>query len=317
MHIKSIISVLLIVFCCAFFSGCGEEESVAKETKATKEKAPDENAALRDSTPKVLQTSASGEVVYGNDILTFDVSHTDQGYFMLEYRGDNDTVRMQVETPSGLVYTYAIQNKNVYEAFPLPDGNGAYKLKLLENIEGKTYAISFVQDIEVTLADEFLPFLYPSQYVNFTAETQAVEVAKKEVSSAKNDLDAVAAVYHYIIKNIDYDKQKAESVVYGYLPNLDDTLTTKKGICFDYAALMAAMLRTQGIPTKLETGYASTVYHAWISTYITDVGWIDKIIEFDGQSWTMMDPTFAANSKNESLKKYIGDSSNYNTEYIY
>ena len=39
------------------------------------------------------------------------------------------------------------------------------------------------------------------------------------------------------------------------LPSVDETLKTKKGICFDYAALMTAMLRSQGIPTKLEIGY--------------------------------------------------------------
>ena len=50
----------------------------------------------------------------------------------------------------------------------------------------------------------------------------------------------------------------------------------EKGICFDYAALMTAMLRSQGIPTKLEIGYSGEVYHAWISTYIDEIGWVDK-----------------------------------------
>ena len=54
---------------------------------------------------------------------------------------------------------------------------------------------------------------------------------------------------------------------------------------------MAAMLRSQDIPAKLEIGYSGKVYHAWISVYIKDVGWIDNIIEFDGKSWKRMDPT--------------------------
>ena len=30
---------------------------------------------------------------------------------------------------------------------------------------------------------------------------------------------------------------------------------TKKGICLDYSSLIASMLRTQGIPTRMEIGY--------------------------------------------------------------
>ena len=54
------------------------------------------------------------------------------------------------------------------------------------------------------------------------------------------------------------------------------------------------MLRSQGIPTRLEVGYAGTVYHAWISTYIKDVGWINGIIQFNGSGWTLIDPTTAS-----------------------
>lgn len=72
------------------------------------------------------------------------------------------------------------------------------------------------------------------------------------------------------------------------------------------------MLRSQGIPTRLEIGHSGEVYHAWISVYIEDKGWIDKIIEFSGDSWTRMDPTFASgNDNNKKILEYIGDGSNY------
>lgn len=69
---------------------------------------------------------------------------------------------------------------------------------------------------------------------------------------------------------------------------MDDTLKTKKGICFDYAALMTAMLRSSGIPTRLDIGYATNIYHACISTYLDEQGWVDNVIKFDGKNWTMM-----------------------------
>ena len=87
------------------------------------------------------------------------------------------------------------------------------------------------------------------------------------------------------------------------------------GICFDYAAVMATMLRSQGIPTRLEVGYMGEDYHAWISTYIENVGWVNGIIEFDGEDWKLMDPTFASTSK--SPESFTTDDSKYITKYVY
>lgn len=112
-------------------------------------------------------------------------------------------------------------------------------------------------------------------------------------------------------------KKRQQNVSYGYLPNVDDTLTSGTGICFDYAALMTAMLRSQNIPTKLEVGYSGDTYHAWISTYVDDKGWVDNIIEFDGDSWQIMDPTLGANNDSKSVKKYVGDGSHYVVKYTY
>ena len=49
----------------------------------------------------------------------------------------------------------------------------------------------------------------------------------------------------------------------GYLPELDNVISKKMGTCFDYASLAAAMLRVQGVPTKLVIGYADSSYHSW------------------------------------------------------
>ena len=77
---------------------------------------------------------------------------------------------------------------------------------------------------------------------------------------------------------------------------------------------MAAMLRSQNIPTKLVVGYAGTQYHAWISVYSKEEGWIDNIIYFDGKSWTMMDPTMASTSKTKDFKI---DEKKYSAKYAY
>ena len=84
------------------------------------------------------------------------------------------------------------------------------------------------------------------------------------------------------------------------------------------AALMTGMLRSQDIPCKLVVGYAGQAYHAWISVWSAETGWIDGAIYFNGSSWQRMDPTFASSAKSsKAIMAYIGDGKNYSAKYFY
>ena len=102
-----------------------------------------------------------------------------------------------------------------------------------------------------------------------------------------------------------------------YIPDPDSTLASKTGICFDYASLMTAMLRSQGIPTKLQVGYTSNVYHAWISVYMDETGWVDGLIRFDNNEWTLMDPTLGSYTNKTDVADYTKDGTNYYVMYNY
>ena len=142
--------------------------------------------------------------------------------------------------------------------------------------------------------------------------------AAELVKGKKTALEQVDAIYQFVVKNLSYDYIKAQNVKSGYLPALDKVLEKKKGICFDYAALMTGMLRSQGIPCKLVVGYAGSAYHAWISVWTEETGWLESTIYFDGQSWQRMDPTFASTGgQSASIMKYIGDGKNYSVKYLY
>ena len=76
--------------------------------------------------------------------------------------------------------------------------------------------------------------------------------------------------------------------------------------------------RTQRIPTRLDIGWAGDIYHAWVSVYVDDVGWINGIIQFDGHEWKRMDPTFADNGNQEEwIMDFIATDSNYNVLLVY
>ncbi|NBI64433.1 transglutaminase domain-containing protein [Clostridiales bacterium] len=305
--------ILLLVLSAIFCCGCEGGDTAASSSDSSAA----DSGPLRDNTPHVLEPKADGSASHGTDIVKIDASHTGQGYVMVQYSGSNSKVKLQVKAPDGSAYVYLLSQKGEYETFPLSAGSGNYALTVFENVSGDMYSTAFSQDIQADIEDEFLPFLYPNQYVWFTKESKAVDKGKDLVAKAHSDLQAVEAIYEYVIGNISYDEVKAANISYGYLPVVDDTLKDGKGICFDYAALMAAMLRSQNIPTKLEVGYASEAYHAWISVYLKEAGWIDDIIEFDGNSWTLMDPTFAASNDKSDLKDYIGGGDNYQLKYSY
>lgn len=302
------LSYLLIAIFCLLLGGCSGSSSASRK---------EHSGPPRDSTPKVLTPSADGVTVYQNDFASIDASNTSQGYVMVKYNGTNEKVKLQITCPDQSCYTYLISDRGAYDTFPLTAGNGSYALQVLENVAGDTYTVSLTQSINVSIEDEFLPFLYPNQYVNFHTDSKAVSKGSDLAKDTYSDLDVVQNIYNYVIKNISYDTEKAQNVSYGYVPDVDDTLSSKKGICFDYAALMTSMLRSQNIPTKLEVGYSGDAYHAWISTYIDDKGWVDDIIQFDGDTWQIMDPTLAATNDSAAVKKYVGDGSHYVVKYTY
>ena len=263
-----------------------------------------------------LVPTASGETCYGDDSVSIDASNISDGYVMVRYTGHSEKAKAQITIPDGTVYTYTIKGSD-YNTFPLTGGNGDYTLKVYEWVVNNSYALAFSQALSVSLNDEFKPFLYPNQYVWFTGDSQVIALGRELSDQSADDLDYVQNSYYYVIRNISYDNDKAENTPTDYVPDIDTILEEKKGICFDYASLMAALLRSQSIPTKLEVGYSGEAYHAWISVYLTESGWVDNIIEFDGKDWVLMDPTLAANNSSKAVAKYIGDGSKYTVKYSY
>ena len=316
-RLLTIIQILLCFFLlpasAASLAGCAEPAPPSALTAPEDPNVPGE----RDNTPHVLVPEQGGAEICGNDDVSICLSHLGDGYFSARFTGDSPKVKLQLTAENSLTYTYDLPVDGEWTIFPVSLGSGHYTLGVYSNIEATMYAEVYGTEFDVSLNDEFSPFLYPNQYVWFTGDTRAIGLAKDLCFAANNDLEAVSFIYNYVITHVTYDQEEAENVQSGYLPVVDEVLETGKGICFDYAALMASMLRTQNIPTRLEIGYAGSAYHAWISCYIKEIGWVNGIIQFDGTDWSLMDPTLASNQGDRKLKEFIGDGSNYRTVYYY
>lgn len=267
------------------------------------------------SPARVLTPEAPGKKTLGSSPLILDISNQDQGYLTAESDSDDSRMNIQLTAPSGVVYSYFLE-PDEQTVLPFSEGSGEYLITCYQQVDGNQYAALYTETLTIKLQNEFLPFLYPNQYVDFSSKSKACKLAASLVKEDMTDIDILKTFYAYVTSHISYDYDKADSVEAGYLPDIDDTLSTGTGICFDYAALTTAMLRSQDIPCKLQIGYSGDIKHAWIDVYIRGSGWVTKAVSFDGDTWKLMDPTFDANSDgDEAIQEYIGDESNYTVQF--
>ncbi len=321
------IKKLLPLLCLIILIGCADIDrlpsvdtgGVSSGSSAAIETATVPAVPLRDPPTTSYYPSADGVSVYSSDYVNIDYSNSSKGYIMVEYVGSHTgKVKFRVVDALENTYTYDLHGKTGYQVFHLHSGSGSYTFQTFEQSEGTQYYTVDTQTLTVTIEDELLPYLYPNQYVNFDENDLAVQTAQDLYTYTENDLDFIGEVFNFTIDTLKYDYEKAELAIdgqiAGYIPVVDEAITTGEGICFDYAALMTAMLRSQNVPTRMVFGYAGDVYHAWISVHTPETGWIENIIEFDGEKWVLMDPTFTDGGTDSS---YIGNGENYAEKYIY
>jgi hypothetical protein len=182
----------------------------------------------------------------------------------------------RVEIEGGKNYVYVVR-KNEDSGFPLQMGNGAYSLRVMEQVEGTKFRTVSKEDVTLNLRDSRVVFNQSVQNIAWSKDSEAAKKAAELVKGKTTADDKIKAIYDFITKNIVYDFDKIDRLTSDYIPSPDATLREKKGICYDYSALFAAMLRSQGISAKLIKGDCDIVdvYHAWNEVYLESQGkWV-------------------------------------------
>ena len=291
---KGILWLLFFGFFC--LTACAGNKSAPPEPAETGSLAAQTSAVVDRQDQAFLLPEASGTIVYEGAGVTIDASHTDQGYVMIRCEASEKRLKARIAT-SAQTYYYDLPGGEGYSVFPLQMGDGSYTVRVMEQVENDLYALRFGVEITVALADETVPFLYPNQYVWYDASTKTVQKARELAQGLTSQTEIATAFYEYVVKHMTYDTKKAATVPNGYLPRVDESLESGTGICFDYAALLAVMLRAEGIPTKMLIGTVTPVnlYHSWNSVFL------------EGK-WVWMDPTLDGTGHKE--RDYI-------TERIY
>ncbi len=243
-----------------------------------------------------------------------DVSSVAEGYAGVSATAAS---RLKFQVVNGdMSYNYDIPQTGEPIIVPMNMGDGAYDFRIMMNTSGSSYVELASVSQNVALESEFEPFLRPNVFCNYTADSACVTKAFELARGAENEGDVVRDIYDWMTATITYDQAKAAelSTTTGYVPDPDETLATKSGICFDYASLAAAMFRSLGIPCKIVTGYVSPddIYHAWNLIYI-DGSWVSAEISVESDTWCRIDLTFAASGGSAT----VGDGTGYTDRYVY
>lgn len=244
-----------------------------------------------------------------------DVSSASQGYVAASAQNDSRLKLLVVK--DGDQRNYDLPGDGSPLVAPLNLGDGSYDVQVMQNTSGNSYVPINSVTVDVALDSEFEPFLRPNVFCDYDEASACVAKAEELSEGAQNEGDVLRSIYTWIAENISYDTAKAERLAdaTGYVPDPDATLSEGSGICFDYVSLGAAMLRSQGIPTKIITGYVSpdNIYHAWNMVYL-DGSWKSVQVSVDPNTWTRIDLTFAAADGSE---QYVGDAKDYTDRYTY
>lgn len=213
-------------------------------------------------------TPQTGKKTKKSGSLVVDYSHMDQGYIMVRASKSKKKLKVRVKKGDSTL-TYDLNTKGEYEVFPLQYGNGKYTLTLYKNVSGKKYSEEGKVSLKADMPDEKMAFLYPNQYVNFKADTKAVIEADKICKGQTDQKQIYKTVCDYMKSHFAYDYIKSVTVRAGQLPQIDEAWEKHMGICQDLAAIMVAMLRSQGVPARLMIGMLNaSTYHAWVTANV-------------------------------------------------
>jgi transglutaminase-like putative cysteine protease len=189
------------------------------------------------------------------------------------YKDDEGNIIASFEVPANTIGTitlegYIVTNQDAYNTTPINVNIDWSKYK--ETISKASYLKNYLSATKY----------WQSNDANIKGEAEKLMADKATV------LDIIKADYAYIGEKLTYDDNKANSE--NERIGAKAALEGGASVCMEYADLMIALLRAQGIPARAALGYANItetqeaqVRHQWVQVWIPDYGWysVDPTLE--------------------------------------
>ena len=159
--------------------------------------------------------------------------------------------------------------------------NATHKDKLLTKIY-----VLIVSALIVALLFLAYIFVYKQADLSLTNgkatlwDTDTVKFADEICADCDTDEEKAKAIYEWMIHSFEYDYDCNPLIQYF---NIRKTLSTRKGICYDFSHLFAALCRGQNIPCYVVDGDKRDniqYHHTWNRVYL-DGSWWNMDVTFD------------------------------------
>ncbi len=143
-------------------------------------------------------------------------------------------------------------------------GSGEYTIWAGDNSTHFDGSIRFLVENK---SEEDARYTAASLYVDYE-NPHISELARSLTLNQVDDMAKLKCIHDWITANISYDWESYRKGENKMIP-ASDTLASKKGMCRDYAFLMAALSRSAGLPARVVYGEASPransskELHAW------------------------------------------------------
>lgn len=241
--------------------------------------------------------------------VNFDDEAIKHGYLKISCTSNSgQAIKIMIEREDKK-YIYSLRTDGISENFPLQMGNGDYSISVLQSTGGNNYNIIEKRIVNLNVSDSNIVFLNSIQNINWDNSMKAIIKADEITKNLKGENEKIESIYNYVVSNFKYDYDKLNNLPDEYIPDIENTISEGKGICYDYSSLFASMLRSCNIPVKLVKGYTKNAkgYHAWNEVYISSTG-----------KWVTIDTTYDLQMKAAKIKySMIKDEKQYTPVNIY
>lgn len=288
---KKLIAMALCLLMAALWTACAEGQPGEVVLQAGNE-AGVQQLSLPPAVALLPEIGEDGQLVYeseaGGERAAIDLSNLHRGFIAV--RCEAGRAARLVLAKDEKQQTETIPAAQGYTVYPLEMGDGAYTAKVFLNLEGMNYESVLETAFELKIEHEEYRYLIPNHRVPYEAESSVAELARTLRIGAQTEAELVADAASWIVGNISYTGGPAAPEDEAAAPDLERVLAEKEGMCADFAALFAALLRINQIPCKVVFGMVETpegpVYHAWNLALPQDA-------QDDGQ-WLLYDTTLGA-----------------------
>jgi hypothetical protein len=133
-----------------------------------------------------------------------------------------------------------------------------------------------------------------------TLDPRVAQLARSLTGHATNDYDRAAAIEKYLLTHFTYTLQLSRTSPRD--PVAEFLFVRKQGHCEYFAASMAVMLRTLGIPSRVVNGFRLNEFNDVTGQYVvrdSDAhSWVEAY--FAGSGWVSFDPTPAGSTQSHT-----------------